>query len=297
MGNKIRANRIVYYATAIHQNREDRPMNLNAEKNLIQNKDVKEYNGYLSDSAKRRIKEIVPNMLLVTAIRKAKNSRGKKDIAEKTIDVLSRNKPLLSFLTLTLSSKQIHGDNEIKRECLQPFLASLKDGGYLINYIWVAETQRNGNVHFHLCVNSYIDKDIIRNLWNRHQNKLGYVDRYGKENPPSTQIDACRDVTKVAAYISKYMCKSSEVVDNTNNPNKSNIRKIEGRLWGCDTQSEKMVGKEATGEEQQRLYKEVNKVAQFIIEEKYYTIMYIDIKRSKEMVNLLVNHFDTLKVI
>lgn len=84
------------------------------------------------------------------------------------------------FITLTLSSTQIHCDNLINRVCLQEFLKEITRiyGG---RYFWVGERQKNGNIHYHILYDRNCDPMIIRRIWNAKQNKLGYVDRYSEK--------------------------------------------------------------------------------------------------------------------
>ena len=45
----------------------------------------------------------------------------------------------LNFITLTLSSPQIHTDNEIKRVIMEPFLNEMRKRYKVASYIWRAE--------------------------------------------------------------------------------------------------------------------------------------------------------------
>jgi hypothetical protein len=150
----------------------------------------------------------------------------------------------LTFITLTLPSKQVHSDNEIKSKCLNQFLIELKKNYGVSRYIWKAEKQENNNIHFHIIADKYIKWKEIRECWNRIINKLGYVDRYESNmrefykngfrlsthskdkrtenqqkkafqtlvdnnyrNPNSTDIHALYKVKNIQAYISKYLAK------------------------------------------------------------------------------------------
>ena len=61
----------------------------------------------------------------------------------------------MKFITLTLSDVQAHTDDSIKEHMLQPFLYWLQRY-YNCSYVWKAETQINGNIHFHIT-------NVIRN--------------------------------------------------------------------------------------------------------------------------------------
>lgn len=118
----------------------------------------------------------------------------------------------LVFVTLTLCASQRHTDISIKQKVLKPFIRVLREKHNLENYIWKAEKQKNGNIHFHLIVDIYLNKTELGNIWNAQLEKLGYIDRFEKKykhrNPPSTNIKVVRDQKAASAYISKYISKN-----------------------------------------------------------------------------------------
>lgn len=172
----------------------------------------------------------------------------------------------MSFITLTLPSKQKHSDVEIKKECLNQFLIEIRKHYGINNYVWKAELQKNDNIHFHLIVDKYIDFQAIRRRWNRIVNKLGYVDAYtekmqklsfaqycetsasrpdhniktlhevfakqkrsGFKNPNSVDVRSVYSKKELAIYLSKYIAKP--VSKNENNIS-SEARQISfGRSW------------------------------------------------------------------
>ena len=152
----------------------------------------------------------------------------------------------MSFITLTLPSKQQHSDVEIKKRCLNQFLVELRKAYGIKNYLWKAELQKNNNIHFHLLVDQYIDFQALRRRWNRILNKLEYVDhyrtrmaamslseyhtmrcKYGKQdfsnsaaayaagnksnwsNPNTVDVKSVYSKNELAIYLSKYICKNA----------------------------------------------------------------------------------------
>lgn len=213
-----------------------------------------QFNGELSSKSQSQIKRQIA--ALVNTVKSAQENNIKNS---------DGTAPFLTFVTLTLSSKQIHSDNEIKKACLVPFIQELRECNQVEGYIWKAEIQKNGNIHFHIVVDRYIKWREIRSRWNRIQNKLGYVDRYqekhskmtvheylkenkpnklvnqeklikryqtGKKenwsNPNSTDIHKLESITHVSTYIAKYITKNGKG------------RKIEGRLHGCSDSIQKI---------------------------------------------------------
>jgi len=151
----------------------------------------------------------------------------------------------LTFVTLTLSSAQIHPDVVIKALFLNQFLTEAKQRWHVTRYVWRAEKQLNGNTHFHILTDRFIPWSELRDVWNRIQNKLGYVNRYRNNlrkfhaggfnprkdllkfwplesqrkayqfglktdwnNPNSTDIHSLKHVNNVKRYVAKYMSKN-----------------------------------------------------------------------------------------
>lgn len=120
----------------------------------------------------------------------------------------------INFITLTLPAKQRHSDNDIHRKIFGEFIKTWKRRERNLLYIYKAETQANGNLHYHLSTNSYIHYKELRDLWNRHCESLGYVSDFervnGHRDPNSTDVHATKNIKNWAAYMAKYLCKSEE---------------------------------------------------------------------------------------
>ncbi|MBA7635839.1 hypothetical protein ES703_43443 [subsurface metagenome] len=173
----------------------------------------------------------------------------------------------LSFITLTLPSTQAHTDQEIKARLLNQFLIEARKKWHVKNYLWRAEKQKNGNIHFHILADKFIPWSELRDTWNRITNKLDYVTRYrdqmrtfheggfrtredllktwsyknqikaynsGKVNdwasPNSTDIHSVWKVKNIKAYISKHCIKDEQ------------SEGLTGRLWGCNEQLSNIPG-------------------------------------------------------
>lgn len=135
----------------------------------------------------------------------------------------SFNTKRLVFLTLTLSSSQRHSDQQIKKDILKPYMRILREKYGCANYVWKAESQANGSIHFHIIIDKYIDKAELQNEWNYSQQKLFYIDRFEQKfkhrNPPSTHVQVVDNLEAAEKYIEKYICKEDK------------YRKIEGAIW------------------------------------------------------------------
>lgn len=89
-----------------------------------------------------------------------------------------KHKHFLTFITLTLPSSQNHTDEFIKRWIFWPWLEIIKRYYGVQEYIWRAEKQQNGNIHFHVLIDKYIRHDLVRYHWNYHLDKYGYISAY-----------------------------------------------------------------------------------------------------------------------
>lgn len=201
---KITGNKITIYSSSVEHigRRINNGANLKTDRK-------KAYQGEQSINSINRVKECLYTWCYSIAEgNKFNKSRGYK------------KKIKLVVATLTLSSKQVHSDKEIKSKILEPFIKKLKYNNDIVNYFWRAEPQENGNIHFHLVIDKFVDKEDLQDYWNDYQNKLGYVDRYyektDKVNPPSTQIQVFSGSAKSIEYLLKYLTKEN------------NRRKIEG---------------------------------------------------------------------
>lgn len=179
----------------------------------IKNLRNKSYNGYMSKATISKVRKVL-------------------DTWEQSIDhynslevnKFKKDKRRIVFLTLTLSSEQEHDDYTIKRRLLIPFIAMICEKYEVKHYFWKAEKQTNGNIHFHLLIDHYIDKRQVQILWNSVQNRLGYIDkfesRYNHRQPPSTEIHLPSKGNTVVNYLLAYLVKEEM------------NGKVEGRIWG-----------------------------------------------------------------
>lgn len=153
----------------------------------------------LSRKAAARLRDKI--MLLVDA------SKPKKVYNDKYKSYFSFK---VSFVTLTLPSSQCHSDKEIHTKIFKEFVRAWKRKNKDLLYVWKAETQANGSLHYHMVTNSYIHHIQLRRMWNYYCEKLGYCSRSKSSNPNSTDVHSIRKVNNIAAYVIKYMSKKSD---------------------------------------------------------------------------------------
>jgi hypothetical protein len=123
----------------------------------------------------------------------------------------------LVLITLTLSSPQQfhnkHDDKYIKANMLELFMKWLGYNFDIRCYYWRAESQENGNIHFHILVDNYVPKERIQAKWNSIQKKEGYLisfyDKFKHENAPSTHVRKFDQSEKSIEYLVKYVTKET----------------------------------------------------------------------------------------
>jgi hypothetical protein len=205
------------------------------------------YNGYISQKTKIKIREYCHNWVgSVQAHFKYLNQYQKKTGIQ------------FNLVTLTLPFEQHHSDQEIREKALKPFLQQLQRKHRVRHWLHVSEAQKNGNLHFHIIIDRFIDHWKVRELWNGYMADLGYIEYYRQtqqqqhkdgfhfradlahkwsygaqveaytrginqnwSQPNSTDIHRLKGIYNMSAYLTKYLTKSDS------------SRPIDGRIWGC----------------------------------------------------------------
>lgn len=205
---KISASSIVVYNKFL----EAPPRSARQKENESNLRD-QEYNGFMSPKTKQKVRKMLDTWLTSVEIRRRELGQGN----------YYRNSKV-TFVTLTLSGKQVHSDNDIKRKMLNRFIVELRREKGVCHYFWRAEPQKNGNIHFHILIDKYIHWREIRNKWNGIQEDNGYLDNFRAKfmhiDANSTDIHGLGKVKNLTAYVVKYCCKTK------------GERKIDGRIWG-----------------------------------------------------------------
>lgn len=235
---QFRQNQLIHYYAADKKEYVD---NLTAQRKEGIN--VQGYKGQVSKKIKKQIEKITYNWALAIEVANEYKEENEREI--------------LYFITLTLPAPQRHEDKEITQNILHGFLIWAKQTICMSTYIWKAEKQKNGNIHYHLIIDRKIEPQILRKKWNEKLDKLGYISeyrlernlfhskgfrvqknllnvaneakqkewyKYGKAtnwtNPRTVHIEECQDLKTVGKYISKYISKNDDKVQ------------ISGKVWG-----------------------------------------------------------------
>jgi len=249
-------------------------------------KSVRKADGKVSQQAKRKISKAIEYLITISKEKKVEERLTGKTVTFRT-----------AFLTLTLPSTQQHPDKEIINTCLNSFFNECRKYHNVHNYVWRAELQKNGNIHFHIITDTFIPWWDARNRWNRIVNKLGYVDRFqekhGHRTPNSTDIHSTRKIRNLKAYLVKYMAKDERKDEGNEEPTEV-LRKQDGRIWGCNHELSNVRGLnlEVDSEIDTELRKilKSDKVKKY--EGSYFTVYYVDYHMIKKLgSDLLFKYF------
>lgn len=215
------------------------------------------HNFEISVNSARNLKDKVSYLFQFAKPRNIKTVNGKNLLGFK-----------VCFLTLTLPSKQVHTTAEITKTCLDDFLQKLRKHLGMQNYVWRMEFQANGNVHYHICTDTYIDYYYARKEWNKSLNQLGYVSAYasrmqsmpfweyqenakngkyynpekcyktylegkkhGWQQPNSVDVKNAKSSDNIGSYISKYFSKKEKTAKCNALDNESNAFALRLCFW------------------------------------------------------------------
>jgi|SRR3972149_3908425 len=161
----------------------------------------------------------------------------------------------LNFIHLTIPAQGIKSDQFIKKILNRFFLYAYRKTG-MRTYVWKAEPQQRGEIHFHITSDCYIWKKTLQNIWNGCLRYYGVIGTHS--NPPSTRVHPTHNIVNMTAYLIKYITK-----------NDKDRRIIQGRLWGCSrnlSQAKNIfvtINENEVGEEGRELTKESYRVDEY----------------------------------
>lgn len=176
----------------------------------------KTYNGEANYHVKRRINHAINKLLINSPTRQIWSP-----VLER-IDFFTIN-----FITLTIPTNERMIDAEEGYvKLLKPFLRKMRDKYSLTSYIWKAELQERGQLHYHLTTNTFIHYQSIRDEWNNLLYRCDFMNEYIREHknysPNSTDVHKVYKIDDIAAYLSKYIAKDL--------PTET---KLNSKIWDC----------------------------------------------------------------
>lgn len=179
-------------------------------------KEEKTYKGAVTLHTKKRIERAVSLLL-----QKSKEHKIYNPITEK--EEMFR----INFITLTIhDTSKNYTASETYKMLLKPFLQWLTKTQKVSDYIWKAELQKRGQIHYHITTNKWIHYQLIKDKWNnlmRQNNMLvEYFKKFKTYNPNSTDIHKVYKIKNIEAYLCKYLSKKESDKNSTI-----------GKIWDC----------------------------------------------------------------
>jgi len=188
---QLRNSSLVYYNQAEHDNNNSFKSNTNSFSKSNRNS---AYTGQVKEGTKKRIRKALDLFMQSTS-----NQQIFNPVSNRMINFR------LAFITLTISNNTTQEHKFCYTNLLRPFLQWLDKTVKVNSYIWKAEVQKRGQIHYHLTISSFIHHTAIRDKWNYLQRKNNLIEN--NETPPSTEIKQVQKINNIEHYLAKYISK------------------------------------------------------------------------------------------
>jgi hypothetical protein len=171
----------------------------------------KAYSGAMTQGSRKRLAKAITIMCQATKPRWITNSVSNK-----------MNYHRFAFITLTVSSPHNITARKAYDDLLSHFLDWMTRTVGAKNpaaktYVWKAELQKRGQIHYHITTPAFIHMHAIRDKWNDLQRRAGLLDEYAAKhlhyNAPSTDIKETRSVRRADKYLIKELAKSVDAIE------------------------------------------------------------------------------------
>ena len=211
---QVRNNSMLCYRKNIGH-RHNLMRSLKFQENIQNLKEHAKYTGAMSIGAQKRLTKAINIMVAASPMQRIYNPvTGNKQNFR------------LGFLTLTIPEKTDHTLSQLNKLLLEPFLKYLRQVHKIGLYVWKAERQKRGVIHYHITINKFVHYQELRNKWNKLLSARGlnisYITENGHSDANSIDIHSVKKVNDLAAYLVKYMCKTYQ-----------NSGEEKGKLWDC----------------------------------------------------------------
>lgn len=136
--------------------------------------------------------------------------KGKHKIqkAARVLEAVHKHEPNLkaycSLITLTYG-KNVPTDHESKKH-LDIFLKRLRRLHPTCKYLWVAEKQKRGAIHYHILTPYYTSKDFVNSAWN----EIAAAWQTSKGYNIQTLLPNVIKVNSAGSYLAKYLQKEGQ---------------------------------------------------------------------------------------
>ena len=176
----------------------------------------KTYSGQVTTHSQRRIRKAVQILVQKSNWQQVYNPITMKDFRFK-----------LTFITLTIPdlANGLSGKESYKL-LLKPFIQTMQRVHGMRDYIWKAELQQRGTIHYHITTNTFINYMHIKKRWNQLLDKAGlmqdYKAKHNHSNPNSTDVHKVYNDDNIESYLEKYISKDDKSTSSVN-----------GKVWDC----------------------------------------------------------------
>lgn len=168
-------------------------------------KGKKTYTGGMTEHAKKRIRRAVEILVMCSPAQSVWNP-----VSQRVCNFR------LTFATVTISASALIPHREAYERGLKPLLRVLRTRYLWQHYIWKAELQKRGQIHWHITGNRFLDYRYLKSEWNNIQYRNGWLNEYhaktGNWTPNSTDIHAVQNVARLDLYLAKYIAKSGATI-------------------------------------------------------------------------------------
>lgn len=176
----------------------------------------KPYSGQVTTHSQRRIRKAVQILVQKSNWQQVYNPITMSEFRFK-----------LNFITLTIPDLCTDlTAKESYRLLLKPFIQTMQRVHGMRDYIWKAELQQRGTIHYHITTNTFINYMHIKKRWNKLLDKAGLMEDYkakhNHSNPNSTDVHKVYNDDNIESYLEKYISKDEK--------SKSSVN---GKVWDC----------------------------------------------------------------
>lgn len=176
----------------------------------------KPYSGQVTTHSQRRIRKAVQILVQKSNWQQVYNPITMSEFRFK-----------LNFITLTIPDLCTDlTAKESYRLLLKPFIQTMQRVHGMRDYIWKAELQQRGTIHYHITTNTFINYMHIKKRWNKLLDKAGLMEDYkakhNHSNPNSTDVHKVYNDDNIESYLEKYISKDDKSISSVN-----------GKVWDC----------------------------------------------------------------
>lgn len=134
---------------------------------------------------------------------------------------LNRSKKFLAFYSISFPKGM--KDTSI-RKIHNTVLTRLRKNRNSMSYIWIAERQKNGTLHFHMLTNEYFNIRIVNHMYAKAiQNEIKNIKidniKFDYKKYNGVDVKRVNSIEKLSKYLVKYITKQTE--------------KMSGLTWNC----------------------------------------------------------------